>query len=62
MVKDHIKDHGAYRFSSTSVNARREVKMQLLNLTRKITRLLSQLEEDDPDDRRTDSRTNATGH
>ena len=49
-------------FPSTSVNARREVKMQLLNLTRKITRLLSQLEEDDPDDRRTDSRTNATGH
>lgn len=49
-------------FPSTSVNARREVKMQLLNLTRKITRLLSQLEEDDPDDRRTDSRTNAKGH
>ena len=49
-------------FPSTSVNARREVKMQLLNLTRKITRLLSQLEEDDPDDRRTDSQTNATGH
>ena len=49
-------------FPSTSVNARREVKMQLLNLTRKITRLLSQLEEDDSDDRRTDSRTNATGH
>ena len=34
-------------FTSTSTKARREVKMQLLNLTRKITKLLSQLEEDD---------------
>ena len=48
-------------FPSTSGNARREVKMQLLNLTRKITRLLSQLEEEDSDDRRTNSRTNDTG-
>ena len=34
-------------FTSTSTKARHEVKMQLLNLTRKITKLLSQLEEDD---------------
>ena len=34
-------------FTSTSTKARCEVKMQLLNLTRKITKLLSQLEEDD---------------
>lgn len=49
-------------FPSTSGKARREVKMQLLNLTRKITRLLSQLEEDDSDDRRTDKRTTDTGY
>lgn len=48
-------------FPSTSKDARCEVKMQLLNLTRKITKLLSQLEEDDSDDRRTDNRTNDAG-
>ena len=48
-------------FPSTSKDARCEVKMQLLNLTRKITKLLSRLEEDDSDDRRTDNRTNDAG-
>lgn len=48
-------------FPSTSKDARCEVKMQLLSLTRKITKLLSQLEEDDSDDRRTDNRTNDAG-
>ncbi len=43
-------------FPSTSQDARSELKIQLSNLTRKITRLLSQLEEDDSDDRNTDNR------
>ena len=36
-------------FPSTSASARQEVKTQLLNLTRKINRLLKQLEEDSDD-------------
>ena len=33
-------------FSSTSASARQEVRTQIINLTRKINRLLTQLEED----------------
>lgn len=33
-------------FPSTSASARQEVRTQIINLTRKINRLLTQLEED----------------
>ena len=40
MVKDHIKDNGNLLILLLpSTKARREVKMQLLNLNKKITKL-----------------------